>query len=248
MRAKLFSQCYIGDSHREMCCCEALILGYQPDNCGYLGNQVSVWLESDLPTYHWFNRVPADRIRGYFDNLLVGVRRSIYDSSIEPSELTALDWPEPGRVRDLAEARLLPVRQAIGQFLSGYAMHQLCRGLESVTITHAASMGGEGRRLMEWIRGCLADCGGCGGLNSGCVVGKTCAALQADYAVERCDGEDCLLTFELRYEDDRRLRWKMLGGGRFGRVEASLGKGEEEHHIRIKPLGPAQMIAEALLF
>ena len=25
MRAKLFSQCYIGDSHREMCCCEALL-------------------------------------------------------------------------------------------------------------------------------------------------------------------------------------------------------------------------------
>ena len=29
MRAKLFSQCYIGDSHREMCCCEALLLGYE---------------------------------------------------------------------------------------------------------------------------------------------------------------------------------------------------------------------------
>ena len=53
MRAKLFSQCYIGASLREMCCCEALILGFRPDSCGYLGNQVSVWLESDLPTYHW---------------------------------------------------------------------------------------------------------------------------------------------------------------------------------------------------
>ena len=52
MRAKLFSQCYIGDTHREMCCCEALLLAYQPENCGHLGNQVSVWLEPDLPSYH----------------------------------------------------------------------------------------------------------------------------------------------------------------------------------------------------
>ena len=82
MRAKLFSQCYIGDSHREMCCCEALLLGYEPDNCGYLANQVSVWLEPDLPSYHWFCGVPSARIEQYSDNLLKGVRRSIYDLSL----------------------------------------------------------------------------------------------------------------------------------------------------------------------
>src|SRR5690606_27011084 len=43
MASKLFSQCYIGDSHREMCCCEALLLSYKSENFGYLSNQVSVW-------------------------------------------------------------------------------------------------------------------------------------------------------------------------------------------------------------
>ena len=57
MRAKLYSQCFIGDSHREMCCCEALILGFTSEDKGFLFNQVSVWLERDLPIYHWFSQV-----------------------------------------------------------------------------------------------------------------------------------------------------------------------------------------------
>ena len=119
MRGKLFSQCYIGDSHREMCCCEALLLSYDPDDCGYLVNQVSVWLEPDLPVFHWFSRVPVERMGQYLDSLLVGVRRCIYDSDLEPGEVETVAWPEPDRVVDLARARLLPVRQALGQFLSG---------------------------------------------------------------------------------------------------------------------------------
>lgn len=238
MRAKLFSQCYIGDTHREMCCCEALILGYQPDDCGFLANQVSVWLESDLPTYHWFNRVPADRIEAYFDNLLVGVRRSIYDSSIEPGEITALNWPDPDRVGDLAKARLLPVRQAIGQHLSGYNIEQLCRGLQGVAIRYAEDKSGEARRLQEWIRGCLKECGKC----------EDCSALKAEHTLGECESSDCLLTLELEYEDTRYFRWKMLCGENRGRIEASLGKGEESVTTRVKSLGAEQTIAEALLF
>lgn len=248
MAAKLFTQCYIGESHREMCCCEALMLSYQPDDCGFLGNQVSVWLESDLPTYHWFNRVPAERIQGYFENLLVGVRRCIYDSSIEPEEYDRLEWPDPERVGDLAEARLLPVRQGIGQFLSGYEIEKLCHGLKSMRIRHASHMKGEGRRLMEWIRACLGDCGKCKDPSSPCFAKGTCSALQADFNIGVCDSPDCLLSFELEYDDERYVRWKMLKGGNLGLIEASLGKGEESHATRVKALGAGQTIAEALLF
>lgn len=238
MRAKLFSQCYIGDSHREMCCCEALILGYELENCGFLANQVSVWLESDLPTYHWFNRVPAQRVEAYFDNLLVGVRRSIYDSSIESEDFGSLDWPEPERVGDLAEARLLPVRQAIGQYLSAYSIEQLCHGLRSVRIRYAADMSGEGKRLAEWIKDCLGSCEKC----------ESCSALKTDYDLGECSDPDCRLTFELSYEGERYFRWKMLSGGNLGLIEASLGKGEESLTTRVKSLGAEQTIAEALLF
>ena len=74
-----------------------------------------------------------------------------------------LEWPHPERVHDLAQARLLPVRQS---FLSGYPIQSLCAGLESVCIYH--TMSGEAQRLLEWIRGCLCECDQCG----------DCAALQ----------------------------------------------------------------------
>lgn len=248
MRAKLFSQCYIGDSHREMCCCEALILEYQPENCAHLGNQVSVWLESDLPTYHWFNRVPTGQIAAYFDNLLVGVRRCIYDSGIETEDLGALDWPEPDRVGDLAEARLLPVRQAIGQFLSAYSIEQLCRGLRQVKIRHTASHRGEGMALLSWVKDCLSECRKCEDPASTCYAEGGCCALKADDEVGLCRTPDCLLTLEFVYQDDRHFSWEMRSDRNLGLVKASLGKGEEHLPTRVKALSPEQTIAEALLF
>jgi hypothetical protein len=209
---------------------------------------VSVWLESDLPTYHWFSRVPGEQIEGYFENMLVGVRRCIYDSSIEAQDLSVLDWPEPDRVGDLAQARLLPIRQSIGQYLSGYPIEALCCGLKSIRIQHAANMSGEGARLQEWIRGSLSDCGKCADPAAPCYAEAGCRALNADYYLDECSESDCLLSLELIYQDERFFIWKMLSGGNFGQIEASLGKTAEKLTTRVKPLGAVQMIAEALLF
>jgi hypothetical protein len=240
MRAKLFSQCYIGDSHREMCCCEALLLGYQPESCGYLGNQVSVWLEPDLPSYHWFCGVPGQRIEQYYDNLLSGVRRCVYDSSYEGRDLGELDWPDTISVGDLAMARLLPVRQAIGQYLSGYEIHDLCRGLESVKVSHSESMAGEGLCLLEWIKECVADCQLC----------EECTALQAEYTVAPCAEAhaDCSLVLEFTYSDERYFKWRKFTEGSMAEIDAALGKTREVISTRVKPLGAEQMIAEALFF
>lgn len=240
MRAKLFSQCYIGESHREMCCCEALLLGYEPENSGFLANQVSIWLEPDLPSYHWFCGVPGKRLEAYFDNLLVGVRRSIYDSSFEAEDLAQLNWPESNRLGDLAMARLLPARQAIGQFLSGYEIQSLCANLESVQVRHAGTMSGEGRRLMEWIRSCLSDCNRC----------QECPPLEASFSIDPCEKSDadCSLVLEFVYSDGRYFKWRKFAEGSLGEIEASLGKQKERITTRVKPLGPEQTIAEVLFF
>ena len=74
-----------------MCCCEALILGFSSEDNGFLFNQVSVWLESDLPIYHWFSEVRAERVVKYFDHLLKRVHRIVFDSNIESYEDTSID-------------------------------------------------------------------------------------------------------------------------------------------------------------
>lgn len=240
MESKLFSQCYIGKSHREMCCCEALLLSYKPEDFGYLANQVSIWLEGDLPTYHWFSGVPGARIKKYFDTLLLSVRRCIYDSSVEAEDLSQLHWPDPSRVSDLALARLLPVRQAIGQYLSGYPIDRLCAGLQSVTVTHCASMSGEGTRLLEWVRSCLQDCD----LREACSLGTV------EFQAIQCDGsgEGCSLALELAYQDNRFFKWRKCPNGSLGEIEADLGKSEETIPTRVKPLAFEQALAEAFFF
>lgn len=237
MSAKLFSQCFIGESHREMCCCEALLLSYKSENFGHLANQVSVWLEADLPTYHWFSGVPASRVETYFDNLLVGVRRSVYDSSIEEDDLAGLDWPEANQLIDLAKARLLPARQAIGQFLSGYNIEDLCHGMKAVKVTHSPKMSGEGQRLIEWVQECLGEC-------------ENSEAAKAKFILTQCDTEasDCSLTLEWEYDDERYFKWRKFSDGSLGEIQASLGKAEEVIPTRVKPLGPEQALSEALFF
>ncbi len=239
MAAKLFSQCYIGLSHREMCCCEALILSYKSNDCGYLANQVSVWLEPDLPTCHWLHRVPANRIRKYRDNLLKGVRRIVYDSSVESPEVADVDWREPERVRDLAEARLLPVRQALGQFLSGYPVPVLRRGLDTVTVAYADGLAGEGRRLIRWVADCLEECGS----------GKDCSD-EVRFNLERCEerGCDCALAMDWSYLDDRYFRWKMLKDRTIGDIEARLGGFEGAVPTQVKSLRPEEALSEAFFF
>jgi len=239
MESKLFSQCYIGASHREMCCCEALLLRYKSEDFGYLANQVSIWLEGDLPIYYWFSGVPAQRIETYFNNLLVGVRRCVYDSSIEVDDLSKLNWPDPARVGDLAKARLLPARQAIGQFMSGYSMAQIYTGLQTIQVRHCATMSGEGRSLLEWVQSCLVDVD----------RGRPCSALNADYSLsELAPTDGCVLELEFVYEDERYFTYRKFKDGSRAEINASLGKGNETICTRVKPLAPEQVLTEAFFF
>ncbi|MEC8650793.1 MAG: glucose-6-phosphate dehydrogenase assembly protein OpcA [Verrucomicrobiota bacterium] len=239
MSAKLFSQCYIGDSHREMCCCEALLLRYEPEDFGYLSNQVSVWLEADLPTYHWFSEVPVHRMQTYFHTLLKGVRRCVYDSSLGLEALESLNWPEPDRVYDLAKARLLPIRQSIGQFLSGYSAEQLSTGLESIRVVYSTKMWGEGFRLMQWAQDCFSDYVRLLGDES---------AIKTDLITRPDSQSGCLLSLEFEYNDARFFKWQLLADNARGVIDSNLGQQVEHVPTQIQSLTAEQALAEALFF
>ena len=240
MQAKLFSQCYIGESLREMCCSEALLLSYEIDNSGFLSNQVSVWLESDLPTYHWFCGVRKERVESYCSNLLQGVRRVFYDSSEWEDAYADIVWPRSLKVKDLAAARLLPVRQALGQYLSAYTVAEICDKLQAVRLVYHKDYRGEAVCLLQWIKACILLC----------EPSAPACNSQLDWQLQVASSEDAVasLSLEFQYANEYYFTWVQQAASNLGEIRAFLGKREEHIKTRVKLLSPAQALSEALLF
>ncbi|WP_309399824.1 glucose-6-phosphate dehydrogenase assembly protein OpcA [Cerasicoccus maritimus] len=237
LQGKIFSLCYIGESMRDQCCTEAVILGYPTREAGFLSSQVSIWLENDLPTYHWFNRIPAERITEMHMDFVKRCRRVIYDSSIEMedgNDLTGIDWPRKEGVIDLAWARLLPVRQSLGQFLSSVEPSRLIDGLQKVEARGKVSHQGEAANLVKWCRECLASC-------------AKGAELSVEFATGDCP-EEHLLELEWTYNDGKHLFWTLQADGSGAQVTADFGKGRRSAPMQAKLLSGDKALAEAMFF
>lgn len=237
---KLFSQCYLGSHLRELCCCEALILGYSPEQSDFLESQVSIWLESDLPIYHWLHRVPAERISRQYLGFLKRCRKVLFDGAVAADGYDAIDWPESVHLSDLARARTLPLRQHIGQFLSGFPPSELVDGLESLELAHSASLQRVAHHLLEWHRGALARCYGKGGGLERLAIACT--------PLDPAD-RDCCLRVRWGYDSpDRYLIIEYNRSRKAGLIRASLPSGQFEHPLHIEPLGQEAVLAEAMFF
>jgi len=239
LEAKLYSQCFIGPSHREMCCCEALMLSYsvnEPEH--HLENQLSVWLESDLPIYHWFHRVPAAVISARYLSLVKQHRRVVFDTSVSGNDLVSVAWPG-ARWRDLAWARSLPLRQSLGQILSGFSPERLVEKLSKVTVRHEDGCCGEGKALLNWQRECLEACFAQAGI----------PARKLEYV---CEGMDVSspLTLEIKwtYASRRSFRWAFRERTQSADLAADLGCGKLSYPTHVRLLEPEQALAEALFF
>lgn len=232
--AKLYAECFVGDGLREMCCCEALILGYPTREAGFLTNQVSMWLEGDLPIYLWTHLVPAERLRENHADFIQMCRRVVFDDSIEGGALSAADFPEPSRVVDLAAARLLPVRQSLGQYLSSFTPSTLVEGLKHLEILAAPQFLAEARALAAWVekrlRACASTCGQT--WNASATLAETDAAWLA-----------------MRWTYDQAgkgLQWTLRCDGD-GCVEVSFGD-QEQTPLPARLLSPVNTLSEALFF
>ena len=233
-RAKIYGECTPGKTKGDMRCCEFVMLSYPMAGRRYLENQVSVCLSTDLPLYYWAHNFSSSvRLKDY-QYLLNRSKRVLYDSALASADLANFVWPRPEVVRDLAYARLLPVRQAIGQFLSGFAPASIIGGLDGVTVRHGTAHAAEAQGLAGWARSRLGDCGAAVGLP---VEVETGAELPAN---------DIELSF--RYSNGQNFSWRGDTVKGCAHFKAAIGGAHSEMAIAFKLLGPAAALAEAMFF
>jgi hypothetical protein len=236
LEAKLFAQCFVGNGLRQMCCCEALILGYPTRESGFLTNQIANWLEGDLPIYHWFNRIAAARIGSVHSGFLQLVRRVLVDSAIEGEGfISDVDWPHPSRVRDLAYARLLPVRQALGQFLSAYCASTLVSGLKRIQLGHAPTMAAEAASLKAWAMARLEAC-------------AKAAEQTLEAQVELKASPEACLSLKLEYAGAKHLHWHLRQDQEASVIEGELAGQRFSQPLPAHCLSPEAALSEAIFF
>jgi hypothetical protein len=163
-RAKIYGECFLGKSKGDTRCVEFVALSYPIVARRHLEDQVSVCLSTDLPLYYWAHRFSASGRLADYQYLLRSSKRVIFDTSIVPADAWTYQWPKPEAVRDLVYARLLPVRQSLGQFLSGFSPERLTEGLQGVRVGHTLERAAEARVLLSWLHGRLEACGAPAGL------------------------------------------------------------------------------------
>ncbi len=240
LQAKLFSQCYIGPTFREMCCCEALLLDYREDEGLLLDQQLSVWLENDLPIYYWLHRVPLQDLTREGWSLTRRSRRLVYDSAVDGRNYLSLDWPLDTLWHDLAYTRSLHLRQTLGHWLGGFSPAHLVSGLDSVELLHKDFFSGDAGALLGWLQKSLNACARQASLPRFNPAFRT-GRLPDD------DGHDIQLVW--RYQTEaKHLTWTHSFSDQFGSIKASLNDTSHHRPLVIRQMDPELALAEALFF
>ncbi len=237
LKGKLFTQCYIGESHREMCCCEAVLLEYASSEPRSLFNQVSVWLESDLPIYHWFHRMPVKAVKNKYLAFVKNSKRILYDSAVESDDYQEIPTPDPWRIRDLADARMLPIKQSIGQVLSTFDPALIVDGLHTIEVRSHKAHRANAHQLRNWLERCLDQTPAFLGTKPS--VPFRCCELEC---------EDTSLEVEFLYDNAQRFHWKLCASGNEATSTSVLGNRSGTHHASFRPLEPVSVLAEAIFF
>jgi len=231
MRAKIYGECHLGKTKGDTRCCEFVLMSYPFAARQYLESQLSVCLLTDLPLYYWVHRFAAIHRLNDYPYLLRRSERILFDSAIADAEIFSFAWPRPGAVHDLVYARLLPVRQSIGQLLSGYEPAALISGLRKVTVAHAGTLTAEGRVLLDWTRERLAGCGSA-----------------QDVVYDRKGAEGSSLRLDFEYDNGHRFSWHGDLERKNACIEADFGAGRSALHIAVSLLPPDAALSDAMFF
>jgi hypothetical protein len=233
IRAKIYGECHLGKSKSDKRCVEFVMLSYPRTAREFLESQVSICLSTDLPLYYWPHRFTESSKLADYRYLLTRARRVLIDSAIAPADALTYPWPRPEAVRDLVYARLLPLRQSLGQFLSRYPMTSICEGLQTVSVSHAPALAAEGRVLLGWLRDRVGQCG----------------KNQATFAVEPLPA-GAAGSFEVgfNYLGPKRFKWTgdVVKGQAY--FEADFGTGRTTLPASVSLLPPENALSEAMFF
>ncbi|MFM1852612.1 MAG: hypothetical protein RIS54_2296 [Verrucomicrobiota bacterium] len=231
MRAKIYGECHFGKSKSDKRCVEFVMLNYSCGARGFLENQVSICLSTDLPLYYWAHRFSASAKLADYRFLLSRAKRVLLDSAIAPADAFSYPWPNPAALRDLVYSRLLPVRQTVGQFLAGFAPELVTDGLETVTVTHAPALAAEGRVITGWLGRRLAAC----------AVGKV--------EFISVEGAERTLAIDFAYaKSGKFFRWEGDFGTGHAHFTAKLGEAETRLAANVSLLAPEMALSEAMFF
>lgn len=201
-----------------------------------LQSLLSTWIEADLPCHLWCHRVPPESLRPWLA-FAPRFSRVVADRSVEGDAFFALPWPRPEAVRDLAFARCLPARQALGQFLSGHQPSDLVRGLRSVTVSHGPERRGEAHGLLGWMRSGLVAC-----------AAQSGQPLTAAFALaDSCRGGACLAV-EWSYDNGNHFAWEHDAEGVRSSVALDFAASHRAFDLAVPFSGPEQALGEALFF
>lgn len=233
--AKAHVACFLDPARRDKRCCEALMLAHGAHTL-QLQSLVSTWLEADLPAYLWCHRVDGADLRPWLA-LAPRFTRVIADRSVDGAGLFSLPWPRPEAVRDLSVARCLPVRQALGQFLSSHAPADLVRGLRAVTVSHGAGREGEARGLLGWMQGCLGACARVSKLPLG-----------ATFSVSPACGAGSCIAVEWSYDNGNHFAWEHAEHGARASVALDFATSHQSFALAVPFLSPETALGEALFF
>jgi hypothetical protein len=232
MRAKVYGECTLGKSPGDTRCCEFVMLSYPRWARKSLENQVSVCLSTDLPLYYWAHRFSEAAKLADYRYLLTTARRVLIDSATAPADALSYPWPRPENVRDLAYARLLPVRQSIGQFLSKYPAASLANGLSSITLAHGADVAAEARVLLAWIMDRVGASG----------------AVASSANVTGGAGAPASLALSFAYEGAKSFSWNADVAAGHAVFDADFGTGRTVMPATVALLAQENALSEAMFF
>ncbi|MCF3649435.1 glucose-6-phosphate dehydrogenase assembly protein OpcA [Synoicihabitans lomoniglobus] len=234
MRAKVYGECFLGKSKSDTRCVEFVMLCYPMASRQFLENQVSICLSTDLPLYYWAHRFSDSGRLADYQFMLQHAKRVIFDTALVPADAMTYPWPKPKAIRDLVHSRLLPVRQLLGQFLSGFPPDKLVAGLQQVRLYHRAKYAPEARVLWAWLRNRLCACGAADDIDG--VIKPSEAVGIDDFAVE------------FRYDSANYFKWRAAIGKNHAEFAADLGNGRVDLTTAMHLLDPPAALAEAVFF